>query len=149
MSSHHSKVIQKSFHHQEVTPKSFWCHPCHSTVILVILLSFRHFPSFGIIPSSEWHNYHFRMIWNDFCPQSAGMTGLALEWLDWAQNDGMGESSGEAILIPSLAFDVIPSFRSHSGMQFQWGLASNDGGMTPVEGPKLDTFPSFRSNTLF
>ena len=26
-------------------------------------------------------------------------------------------------------------------MQFQWGIASNDGGMTLVEGPKLDTFP--------
>ena len=32
-------------------------------------------------------------------------------------------------------------------MQFQWGLASNDGGMTPVEGPKLDTFPEHTNNT--
>ena len=26
-------------------------------------------------------------------------------------------------------------------MQLQWGLASNDGGMTPGEGPKFVTFP--------
>ena len=81
------------------------------------------------------------MIWNDNCPHPTGMTGMALEWLDWAQNDGMRRPPKRSFEFPSLSFLPHPVIPASSGNAVSMGISLewrwNDSG----RGAKVGYFP--------
>ena len=139
MSFRHSNVIP-SFKCHSVIPKSFhvlqnWnLVVCHS----------------GVIPCRNDFGMTYLSVWGHSQMEWFGMTIalIPLEWQGWPWNDWTGPRMtgwgglrrGHSNFHPCHSCP-IPSFRRHPGMQFQWGWASNDGGMSPAEGPKLVTFP--------
>ena len=94
------------------------------------------------------------MIWNDNCPHPTGMTGMALEWLDWAQNDGMRRPPKRSFEFPSLSFlphPVIPASSGNAvsmGMSLEWRRDESGRGTKVGYFPWMgfrglsDTFPS-------
>ena len=146
MSFSHSNVIP-SFKCHSVIPKSLhvlqnWnlvvCHsrviPCRNDFGMTYLSVLGH-------SQIEWFGMTIALI--------------PLEWQGWPWNDWTGPRMtgwgglrrGHSNFHPCHSCP-IPSFRRHPGMQFQWGWASNDGGMSPAEGPKLVTFPLSNHWTL-
>ena len=170
ISFHHSNlipIILMPFHHSKLILMSFQSHPiilmsfCHSELIL---MSFRVIWNWNLMVSEifwksiirssflagmtlEWDISHFGVIprWNDLewlwssshrnDRDGLGMIGLGQEWRD-VESLPRGHSS-----FHPCHSCPIPSFLHHSKMQEQWGWPWNDGGMTPVRGPKLTTFP--------
>ena len=145
MSFRHSNVIP-SFKCHSVIPKSFhvlqnWnLVVCHS----------------GVIPCRNDFGMTYLSVWGHSQMEWFGMTIalIPLEWQGWPWNDWTGPRMtgwgglrrGHSNFHPCHSCP-IPSFRRHPGMQLQWGLASNDGGMTPGEGPKFVTFPEITSSS--
>ena len=88
------------------------------------------------------------MIWNDNCPHPTGMTGMALEWLDWAQNDGMRRPPKRSFEFPSLSFLPHPVIPASSGNAVTMGISlewrRNDSG----RGTKLRYFPLTKRRNL-
>ena len=138
-----------SFRHSNVIP-SFKCHsviPKSLHVLqnwnLVVCHS-------GVIPCRNDFGMTYLSVWGHSQMEWFGMTIalIPLEWQGWPWNDWTGPRMtgwgglrrGHSNFHPCHSCP-IPSFRRHPGMQFQWGWASNDGGMSPGEGPKLVTFP--------
>ena len=167
VSFHHLKITPISFHHSNAIP-SFQAHsdfiPMSFRHSELILMSFRVIWNWNpmvceifwksIIRSSflvgmtlEWDISHFGVIprWNDLewlwssshrnDRDGLGMIGLGQEWRD-VESLPRGHSS-----FHPCHSCPIPSFLHHSKMQEQWGWPWNDGGMRPVGGPKLTTFP--------
>ena len=147
MSFRHSNVIP-SFKCHSVIPKSFhvlqnWnLVVCHS----------------GVIPCRNDFGMTYLSVWGHSQMEWFGMTIalIPLEWQGWPWNDWTGPRMtgwgglrrGHSNFHPCHSCP-IPSFRRHPGMQFQWGWASNDGGMSPAEGPKFVTFPcAAQGNTV-
>ena len=130
MSFRHSNVIPKSFH----VLQNWNLVVCHS----------------GVIPCRNDFGMTYLSVWGHSQMEWFGMTIalIPLEWQGWPWNDWTGPRMtgwgglrrGHSNFHPCHSCP-IPSFRHHPGMQFQWGWASNDGGMSPGEGPKLVTFP--------
>ena len=139
-----------SFRHSNVIP-SFKCHsviPKSLHVLqnwnLVVCHS-------GVIPCRNDFGMTYLSVWGHSQMEWFGMTIalIPLEWQGWPWNDWTGPRMmgwgglrrGHSNFHPCHSCP-IPSFRRHPGMQFQWGWASNDGGMSPAEGPKFVTFPA-------
>ena len=86
------------------------------------------------------------MIWNDNCPHPTGMTGMALEWLDWAQNDGMRRPPKRSFEFPSLSFlphPVIPASSGNAvsmGMSLEWRRDESGRGTKVRYFPYMETY---------
>ena len=136
MSFRHSNVIPSFKCHSDIIPclaklkscgLSFRGHSLQEWLWNDIFISFRSFPD--------------GMIWNDNCPHPTGMTGMALEWLDWAQNDGMRRPPKRSFEFPSLSFLPHPVIPASSGNVVTMGMSLEWRRTDSGRGTKVRYFP--------
>ena len=136
MSFRHSNVIPSFKCHSEIIPcpaklkscgLSFRGHSLQEWLWNDIFISLRSFPD--------------GMIWNDNCPHPTGMTGMALEWLDWAQNDGMRRPPKRSFEFPSLSFLPHPVIPASSGNAVSMGMSLEWRRDESGRGTKVGYFP--------
>ena len=143
------EISFQSFLCHSIVPNSFWFHFVilmsfyHSELILVsfLVIQWEKSCSLKILRSklilsgndlrmryfSFWSHSLMEWAGNEISPHPIGMTGMALEWLDWTRNDGMRRSPKRSFQFPSLSFlphpVILASFENTKtmGKPLEWG----------------------------